>query len=113
MMRIGHGYDVHRLVEGRPLLLGGVHIPHARGLLGHSDGDVVLHAIGDAILGALAAEDMGALFPDTDDRYRGADSAELLRDIAARMRAAGWHISNVDVTVCAEAPVLCTWRRSV
>jgi len=104
MNRIGHGYDVHRLVDGRPLMLGGIHIPHSQGLLGHSDGDVVLHAICDAILGALALGDIGQQFPDTDERYTGIDSAELLRVVHGRLRATGWGIGNLDVTICAERP---------
>jgi 2-C-methyl-D-erythritol 2,4-cyclodiphosphate synthase len=110
MVRIGHGYDLHRLVDGRPLMLGGVRIDSPRGLLGHSDGDVVLHAIGDAILGAMAIGDIGQHFPDTDERFRGAASSELLRHIAALMRDEGWAVSNLDVTVCAEQPRLAPHR---
>src|SRR6266446_1952966 len=106
MPRIGHGYDVHRLVEGRVLFLGGVQIPHARGLLGHSDGDVVLHAICDAILGALGAGDIGLHFPDTDPRYQGVASAELVRTVVTLMRDEGWRVSNLDVTIVAEEPRL-------
>ena len=106
MMRIGHGYDVHRLVAGRPLVLGGVTIAHSHGLLGHSDGDVVLHAICDAVLGALAMGDIGQQFPDTDERYRGIASGELLSQIAVRMLDAGWRIGNIDVTIYAEQPRL-------
>src|SRR5438094_1287654 len=93
MHRIGHGYDLHRLVEGRALFLGGVQIPHTRGLLGHSDGDVVLHAICDAMLGALGAGDIGLHFPDTDPRYQGVASAELVRTVVTLMRDEGWRVS--------------------
>ena len=105
-MRIGHGYDVHRLVEDRKLILGGVEIPYEKGLLGHSDADVLLHAVMDAILGALALGDIGKLFPDTDPAYKGADSLALTRHVAARMREAGYEIGNVDATVLAQAPKL-------
>ena len=109
-MRIGHGYDLHRLVEGRALMLGGVCIDSPRGLLGHSDGDVVLHAICDAILGAMAIGDIGQHFPDTDERFRGVASSELIRHIAGLMRDEGWKVSNLDVTVCAEQPRLAPHR---
>ena len=105
-MRIGHGYDVHRLVEGRKLILGGVDIPYEKGLLGHSDADVLLHAVMDAILGALALGDIGHLFPDNDPAYKGADSLELMRRVATRMHEAGYEIGNVDATVLAQAPKL-------
>ena len=105
-MRIGHGYDVHRLVEGRDLILGGVKIEHTVGLLGHSDADVLLHAISDALLGAAALGDIGKLFPDTDERYRGADSLKLLRAVAVRISEAGYRVENVDATVIAQAPKL-------
>ncbi|MBQ9802990.1 MAG: 2-C-methyl-D-erythritol 2,4-cyclodiphosphate synthase [Clostridia bacterium] len=105
-MRIGHGYDVHRLVAGRALMLGGVHIPHETGLLGHSDADVLTHAVMDALLGAAALGDIGKLFPDSDPAYRGADSLVLATEVAARVRAKGYEISNVDATVIAEAPKL-------
>ncbi|MBQ9784628.1 MAG: 2-C-methyl-D-erythritol 2,4-cyclodiphosphate synthase [Clostridia bacterium] len=105
-MRIGHGYDVHRLVADRRLILGGVDIPHETGLLGHSDADVLLHAISDALLGALALGDIGKHFPDTDERYRGADSRVLLGAVAAMIRERGWQIGNVDATVLAQAPKL-------
>jgi 2-C-methyl-D-erythritol 2,4-cyclodiphosphate synthase len=110
MFRIGHGYDLHRLVEGRALMLGGVRIDSARGLLGHSDGDVVLHAICDAMLGAMAIGDIGQHFPDTDERFRGAASSELLRHVAKLMRDEGWKIGNLDVTICAEEPRLAPHR---
>jgi 2-C-methyl-D-erythritol 2,4-cyclodiphosphate synthase len=103
-IRIGQGYDVHALVPGRKLILGGVDIPHGAGLLGHSDADVLLHAITDAILGAAALGDIGRMFPDTDPRYSGADSRLLLREAMAAVRAAGWRVGNVDATVVAQAP---------
>jgi len=105
-IRIGQGFDAHRLVAGRPLILGGVRIPHPTGLLGHSDADVLVHAIMDAILGALALGDIGQWFPDTDARYRGADSLALLRTMLADPRLAGWRIGNVDATLIAQAPRL-------
>lgn len=104
--RIGHGYDVHRLVEGRPLILGGVTIPHSRGLLGHSDADVLVHAVMDALLGAAALGDIGKLFPDTDQTYAGADSLALASRVAEVVRGAGYEIGNVDATVLAQAPKL-------
>jgi 2-C-methyl-D-erythritol 2,4-cyclodiphosphate synthase len=112
-MRIGHGYDVHRLVEGRRLVLGGIEIPHARGLLGHSDGDVVLHAVSDAILGALGAGDIGQHFPDSNERYRGIASSELLRQVVALMTGRGWRIGNLDVTIHAEEPRLLPHREAM
>ncbi len=105
-IRIGNGFDVHALVAGRPLVLGGVAIPHERGLAGHSDADVLLHAVCDAILGALALGDIGLHFPDTDARWKDADSRLLLRHVAALASAPGWRIGNLDVTVIAEAPKL-------
>ena len=105
-IRIGNGFDVHALVAGRPLVLGGVAIPHERGLAGHSDADVLLHAVCDAILGALALGDIGMHFPDTDARWKDADSRALLRHVAALAAAQGWRIGNLDVTVIAEAPKL-------
>jgi len=105
-VRIGHGLDVHAFAEGRPLILGGVTIPHERGLLGHSDADVVLHALADALLGAAALGDIGRHFPDTDPAFAGADSRVLLREVVARVAAAGWRPGNVDVTVIAQAPRL-------
>ena len=104
--RIGHGYDVHRLTAGRKLILGGVDIPHETGLLGHSDADVLTHAVMDALLGALALGDIGKLFPDTDPAYAGADSLALAREVAARVRAEGWQIGNIDATILAQAPKL-------
>ena len=105
-IRVGQGYDVHALVPGRRLVIGGVELPHAQGLLGHSDADVLLHAITDALLGAAALGDIGRHFPDTDEQWRGADSVALLAATADRVRAAGWAIGNVDATVVAERPRL-------
>jgi len=105
-IRIGNGFDVHALVEGRPLVIGGVTIPFAKGLAGHSDADVLLHAIADAILGALALGDLGAHFPDTDARWRGADSRDLLRHVMVLAGGQGYRIGNVDATVIAQAPKL-------
>lgn len=105
-MRVGMGYDLHRLVEGRPLILGGVRIPYERGLLGHSDADVLAHAVIDALLGAAGLGDIGGHFPDTDPAYAGADSMELLRRVAAELTAAGWRVLNVDTVVIAERPKL-------
>ena len=105
-MRIGHGYDVHRLVPGRKLILGGVEIPHETGLLGHSDADVLTHALMDALLGAAALGDIGHLFPDSDPAYEGADSIALLREVSRRMTEAGYRLSNADITVLAQAPKL-------
>lgn len=106
MFRIGHGYDVHRLVEGRRLILGGVDIAWERGLLGHSDADVLVHAVMDALLGAAALGDIGKLFPDTDSEYAGADSLKLLAEVMRRLRAAGFEVSNIDATVVAQRPKL-------
>ncbi len=103
-MRIGQGFDVHALVEGRKLVIGGVEIPHYRGLEGHSDADVLLHAICDALLGAAALGDIGRHFPDTDERYRGADSRGLLRAVAQEVKKAGFKVANVDATIIAQAP---------
>ena len=105
-MRIGHGYDVHRLVEGRSLILGGVRIPFEKGLDGHSDADVLTHAVMDALLGAAAMGDIGKLFPDTDDRYLGADSIALLREVDRRLTEAGYRLGNLDVTVITQRPKL-------
>lgn len=104
--RIGHGYDVHRLTEGRKLILGGVDIPYEKGLLGHSDADVLAHAISDALLGAAALGDIGHLFPDNDDRFLGADSMILLAEVCRVVREAGYEIANIDSTVLAQAPKL-------
>ncbi len=105
-MRIGHGYDVHRLVTDRKLILGGVDIPHTLGLLGHSDADVLTHAVMDALLGAAALGDIGKLFPDSDPAYKGADSLKLAAAVAARIRAAGYEIGNIDATLIAQKPKL-------
>ena len=105
-IRIGEGWDIHALVEGRKLMLGGVEIPHTKGLLGHSDADALLHAITDALLGAAALGDIGRHFPDTDPRYQGADSALLLQDAYMLVRQQGWELGNLDCTVIAQAPKL-------
>lgn len=105
-MRIGHGYDVHRLVEGRELILGGVKIDHPVGLLGHSDADVLLHAVMDALLGAAALRDIGYHFPDTDPTYKGADSRALLRAVRDKIADAGYRVGNLDVTIIAQRPKL-------
>lgn len=105
-LRVGHGYDVHRLVEGRALILGGVTVPFDRGLLGHSDADVLTHAVMDALLGAAALGDIGKLFPDSDATYAGADSIALLERVTALLREHGWQVGNVDATVVAQAPRL-------
>ena len=105
-MRIGHGYDVHRLVENRKLIIGGVDIPHHLGLLGHSDADVLLHAISDALLGALALGDIGKHFPDTDEQYKGANSLELLSCVYELVKQKGYEVGNVDATILAQAPKL-------
>lgn len=106
MIRIGHGYDVHRLVEGRRLILGGVEIPHEVGLLGHSDADVLLHSIADSLLGAAALGDIGKLFPDNDPAYKNADSLLLLRKVGVHLYTAGYRVVNIDATVLAQAPKL-------
>ena len=105
-MRIGHGYDVHKLVEGRNLILGGVKIPHEVGLLGHSDADVLLHAVSDALLGAAGLGDIGKHFPDTDPQYKGEDSLKLLQIVGEKVAEAGYRISNIDVTMIAQRPKL-------
>lgn len=105
-MRIGHGYDVHRLVEGRDLILGGVKIDYEKGLLGHSDADVLLHAVSDALLGAAGLGDIGKHFPDTDPKYKGADSRRLLEIVGRKVAAAGYRVSNIDVTMIAQRPKL-------
>ena len=106
MIRIGHGYDVHRLCDGRKLILGGVEIPHEKGLLGHSDADVLTHAVADALLGAAAMGDIGKLFPDDDPKYEGADSLRLLKLVIGKLACAGYKVGNVDATVVAQAPKL-------
>lgn len=109
-LRIGHGYDVHRLVPGRKLILGGVEIPWEMGLDGHSDADVLLHAVMDALLGAAAMGDIGALFPDSDEAYRGASSMALLREVARRLREENWQVVNVDATLIAQRPKVAGYR---
>ena len=109
MIRIGHGYDVHRLVEGRKLILGGVDIPYEKGLLGHSDADVLLHAIADALLGAAALGDIGKHFPDTDEKYKDADSLVLLGEVAKLLGEKGCKVGNIDATVIAQKPKLMTY----
>ncbi|MDE5772483.1 MAG: 2-C-methyl-D-erythritol 2,4-cyclodiphosphate synthase [Ruminococcus sp.] len=106
MFRIGHGYDVHRLVVGRKLILGGVDIPYGKGLLGHSDADVLTHAVMDAMLGALALGDIGHLFPDTDENFKGADSLKLMREVCRIVRENGYTVGNIDATVIAQSPKL-------
>jgi 2-C-methyl-D-erythritol 2,4-cyclodiphosphate synthase len=106
MFRVGSGHDTHRLADGRPLVLGGVRFDYPRGPIGHSDADVVLHAVADALLGAAALGDIGDLFPDTDPAYRGADSAIFVREALAKLTAGGWRVVNVDVTVFAQEPKL-------
>lgn len=113
MMRIGHGYDVHKLVEGRKLILGGVEIPYDKGLLGHSDADVLTHALMDALLGAAALGDIGGLFPDNDDAYLGADSIELLKTVARLLHDKGYGVVNVDCTVIAQRPKLKSYIESM
>lgn len=103
-IRVGHGFDVHAFAEGRKLIIGGVDIPHARGLLGHSDADVLLHAVCDALLGAAGLGDIGRHFPDTDPRYKGIDSRDLLRHVAGLLGERGWRTGNVDATIIAQAP---------
>ena len=112
-LRIGHGYDVHQMAEGRELVLGGVRIPCERGLLGHSDADVVTHALMDAILGAMRAGDIGKLFPDTDPAYEGADSIKLLEHVAELARSQGFEILDCDCTIAAQAPKLAPYREQM
>ena len=111
--RTGIGYDIHRLVEGRRLFLGGIEIPYIKGLLGHSDGDVLLHAISDAFLGALAEGDTGMLFPDTDPKYQGIDSAVLLKNVVDLINKKGFKINNVDTVIIAQEPVLSPFKKSI
>ena len=112
-LRIGHGYDVHRLTEGRRLVLGGVDVPYDRGLLGHSDADVLTHAVIDALCGAAKLGDIGRLFPDSDPAYAGISSLELLRQVAALLRAGGWAVVNIDATLIAQAPKVGPYRREM
>lgn len=108
-LRVGHGYDVHRLVEGRPLILGGVTVPYEKGLDGHSDADVLVHAIMDAVLGALALGDIGGHFPDTDESYRGIDSMLLCEKVVSLLKDGGWTLQNIDATVIAQRPKLASY----
>jgi 2-C-methyl-D-erythritol 2,4-cyclodiphosphate synthase len=111
--KVGEGFDVHALVPGRKLILGGVEIVHSAGLLGHSDADVLLHAITDAVLGAAGLGDIGEMFPDTDERFKGINSKTLLTEAAARVRAAGWQLVNVDCTVIAQVPKLAPYKSAI
>ncbi len=113
MSRVGIGYDIHRLADGRRLIVGGVEIEHSKGLVGHSDADVVLHAVTDALLGAAGLPDIGDLFPDTDPAYEGADSRELLRDVVGRIRRRGFVPGNIDLIIHAEAPKLTPYKRRI
>ena len=113
MMRIGHGYDVHKLVAGRKCIIGGVDIPSGLGLLGHSDADVLLHAISDSILGAAAMGDIGHLFPDTDDKWKGADSLKLLEEVVRQVNAKGYNIVNIDSTILAQVPKMAPYIYSM
>ena len=112
-LRIGHGYDVHRLVPGRPLILGGVEVPWEKGLLGHSDADVLTHAVMDALCGASKLGDIGKLFPDTDPRYAGISSLELLRQVASLLAEGGWTVVDIDATLLAQAPKVGPFRREM
>src|SRR5438034_1200140 len=112
-MRVGLGHDTHRLGEGRPLLLGGVRVPHDRGLVGHSDADVVLHAVTDALLGAAGLGDIGDAYPDTDPRWQGADSHIFVRETLAKLNQAGWRVINLDVTILAEEPKLGAMKSAI
>ena len=111
--RIGHGYDVHRLIKGRPLFLGGIAIPHEKGLLGHSNADVLLHAVMDALLGAMGCDDIGTLFPDSDPQYCGVRSATLCTKIMQMLLENGWHVGNVDITVIAQQPKLSPYKKEM
>ncbi len=112
-MRVGHGWDLHRLAEGRPFRIGGLAIPHPKGPLGHSDGDVVLHAVADALLGASALGDIGLHFPDTDPRWKGADSSLLCREVLSRVREEGFKLGNVDITIVAQEPKIGPHRQAL
>ncbi|MDE1514702.1 MULTISPECIES: 2-C-methyl-D-erythritol 2,4-cyclodiphosphate synthase [Vibrio] len=113
MIRIGHGFDVHRFGGEGPIIIGGVSIPYAQGLIAHSDGDVALHALCDALLGAIAAGDIGRHFPDTDDKWQGADSRELLKDVYRRVRQQGYVLGNADVTIIAQAPKMAPYIQAM
>jgi len=112
-LRVGTGFDLHRLVEGRPCVLGGVELPHPTGPAGHSDGDAVLHAVADALLGAAGLDDLGTLFPDSDPRWKDADSATLLHEVVRRTRGAGWSVENVDVVIATEGPRIAPHRAAI
>jgi 2-C-methyl-D-erythritol 2,4-cyclodiphosphate synthase len=112
-LRIGTGFDLHRLAKGRKFVLGGIEIPHEKGPVGHSDGDPLLHAVADALLGAAGLEDLGTLFPDSDPKWKGADSAKLLEEAAARVRATGWTVVSVDAVVMAEKPKIAPHRAAI
>lgn len=113
MIRIGHGFDVHRFGGEGPIIIGGVKIPYEQGLIAHSDGDVALHALSDALLGAIAAGDIGRHFPDTDDKWKGADSRELLKDVYRRVKAQGYVLGNADVTIIAQAPKMAPYIQAM
>lgn len=112
-IRVGLGFDMHRLVAGRPCILGGVRIDHPTGPLGHSDGDAVLHAVADALLGAAGLDDLGTLFPDTDQAWKDADSSALLREVAQRIKSAGWAVGNLDVVIATEGPRIAPHRSAM
>jgi len=112
-LRVGTGFDVHRLATGRPCVLGGIVLPHPTGPLGHSDGDAVLHALSDALLGAAGLDDLGTLFPDTDPRWKGADSGALLREVVRLVRAGGWRVENCDVVIATEGPRIAPHRAAM
>lgn len=112
-LRVGLGFDLHRLVPGRPCVLGGLELPHAKGTLGHSDGDAVLHAVADALLGAAGLDDLGTLFPDKDPRWKGADSKALLSEVLVRVRAGGWRLENVDIVIATEGPRIAPHRAAM
>jgi 2-C-methyl-D-erythritol 2,4-cyclodiphosphate synthase len=112
-LRVGTGFDVHRLAAGRPCVLGGIVLPHPTGPLGHSDGDAVLHALSDALLGAAGLDDLGTLFPDTDPRWKGADSGALLVEVVRQVRAAGWRVENCDVVIATEGPRIAPHRAAM
>jgi 2-C-methyl-D-erythritol 2,4-cyclodiphosphate synthase len=112
-MRVGLGFDLHRLAPGRPCMLGGIELPHSSGPAGHSDGDAVLHALADALLGAAGLDDLGTLYSDGDPRWKGADSAKILADVVARVRAAGWQVVNADVVIATEGPRIAPHRAAM
>jgi 2-C-methyl-D-erythritol 2,4-cyclodiphosphate synthase len=112
-LRVGLGFDLHRLVPGRKCVLGGIELPHAKGTLGHSDGDALLHAVADAMLGAAGLDDLGTLFPDQDARWKDADSKQLLSEVLKRVRAAGWRVENIDIVVATEGPRIAPHRAAL